>query len=401
MKITFNYHRANARKDLLHFIEEKVDSKIYEKIGKDPDAWMEELSMIYGMLSKTSMSCSIGLYHPLLNTPEFQKLGERIYLDNGSKKGRCLWIFNGKDPSNASNWTHYSIGSIASLAINDKYSVRAEDLLPENFEKISQKVIKKKGIEERVFEGEGRPILKFEIANKSEKISVYAKGALLLCSYFYDYSKPKYRLTSINSVNKISSKGELEKTRDLMNVGVKVPDIIGYYESLTEDFIFLEEIKGKSPLKCLEKRQDIIKQDAEMLSAMCSAGYFKQGFTDFDDKIFDNKSLYLIDVDECLDIYTHFNPDYRKMLLNPDDTGDLKKFRKFQTDFFKQLLKDAVFEYQENLIQSEEDKRLYITSFYGHRKWGNPSEKEIEDILNFPKNYMTHERAVCMANDTD
>ena len=400
MEIKFNYHRANARKDLLHFIEEKVDSKIYEKIGKDPDAWIEELSMIYGMLSKFPISCSIGWHHPPLNEPEFQKLGEKIYLYNNPKKGRSLWTFNGKDSSDANNWTHYSIGSQASLMINEKYSIAPESLLPENFEKISEKVIKKKGLEERTFE-EGRPILKFDVVNKSDKISVYAKGALISCSYFYDYAKPKYRLTSIISANKMTSKGELEKTKDMMDVGVNVPDIIGYYESLVEDFLFLGEVKGKSPLKCLEKKQDIIKQDAEMLSAMCSAGYFKQGFTDFDDKIFDGKNLYLIDVDECLDIYTHFDPDYRKMLLNPNDTNELEKFRKFQGGFFRQMLKDAVFEYQENLTQSEEDKKMYIKSFYRHMKWGEPSGKEIKDILKFPKNYITHERAVCMANDSD
>jgi hypothetical protein len=398
MEIKFNYHRANARKDLLHFIEEKVDSKICEKIGKDADAWLEELSMIHGMLNGCPISCSTGIHAPPLDSPEFKKLGEKIYLYNG-KEARSLWTFNGKDSSNPSNWTHYSIGSSASLAINKRYSIMPESLLPENFEKISEKVIKKKGLEETAVEG--RPILKFEADDKSGKTSVYAKGAQIVCTYFYDYAKPKYRLTSISSATKIDSKGELEKTAELMNAGVKVPDIIGYYESLAEDFIFLGEVKGKSPLKCMDKKQDMIKQDAEMLSAICCAGYFKPGFTDFDDKIFDSKNLYLIDIDECLDIYAHFKPEYRKMLLNPNDTEELGRFRKFQTGFFRQMLKDAIFEYQENLTQSRDDKKLYITSFYRHMKWPEPSEKEIKSILRFPKNYITHESAVCMANDTD
>ncbi|GAG81694.1 unnamed protein product, partial [marine sediment metagenome] len=63
-EIKFNCHRVPARKDLLHFIEEHADKEVYEKIGENPSAWLDELQIISNMLTGQGLVGGIGLKQP-------------------------------------------------------------------------------------------------------------------------------------------------------------------------------------------------------------------------------------------------------------------------------------------------------------------------------------------------
>jgi len=382
MGIKFNHYKVNSRKDLLDFISDKQGNKVYKEIGKNPEAWIDELGLIYPMLADCGLTCSSGIFAPPFNDKKFRKLGEKAYLYRGNEINLSgLWLFKGKDIFNKSDWEHYNLGGRASISLNSEFKISHEKLLPENFEKIAS-------IKRRT-----RPIMKFKI----DDIDVYAKGAHIIYSLYHDYARPKYRLTNFRSINKMTSKGEMEKTIEMANAGIKTSRVIGYYEALCEEFFFLEGVNGKSPKKCLQShRREIIKQDAEMLAILCSLGYNKQGFADFDDKIFDGKNLHLIDVDETIDLYAHDSTDYRKILMNPNDAKKLKKFRGYQNAIFKQKLKDAIYEYQEDMLKNPEDKKAYINAFYKKMRWAVPSSKEIKNLTTFPRNYITYERNINM-----
>lgn len=407
-ELNFETYTVNARKDLLHFIEEHVDSKVYNKTGKNPSKWIDELNIINQMLTGDCLVAGTGFNVPPVRDHEFKELGNNVFLYRGKEGNlRGLWIREKKrlnsleEKIEPSEWTRYSIGSRAYLRINQDFKdIPFERFLPENFEQISSSTNKVKGTGNRVVQNK-RPILQFTINQREGSLKVYAKGAELIHSMYYDYAKPLYRLTRLSSINKITSKSELQKTIDLAELGIKVPRIIGYYESVIEDFLFLEEVKGDSPLEYLPKfKEELIKQDAEMLAALCLGGYRKQGFADFDDKIFDGKNLYLIDVDECIDLYFSDNPDYRKILLNPHDKR-LDEFRSFQKSIFRQVLKDAVFDYKDSLLPNTDEQKSYISYFYKRLGCKEANEKEIKELLTFGKNFLTFDSHLNLISDSD
>lgn len=407
-KIEFETQRVTARKDLLHILEEKQGPNIYEEIGKNPKTWIEELGMINWMLTGEGLSAGIGINFPPIGDPDFRKLGENVYLYRGEKGNLSgLWI---KDSDNSKynhldenqreryRWSNYKVGGRAVLTINKQFSILIEELLPENFEKIAKEAVK---IKNGKTVKNQRSILIFDSENRGEKIKIYAKGASFNYSFYYSYSKPSYRLTSISSISKNTSESEMNKTLELRALDIKVPEIIGYYKSIGEEFFFAKQVKGKSPLKFINThRKKIIEQDASMLAGLCLGGYMKQGFTDFDDKIFDGKDLFLIDVDECTDLYITQMLDYRKILLNPTD-GGVERFRRFQREMFLQMLKDAVYEYKDNLTPDKPSQTWYIKSFFKRAGLGTPDEKTINNLLKFEKNYLTYGRQISLAMDTD
>ena len=121
----FETHSVNARKDLLHFIEEHTKINPYEEIGKNPKAWLDELNLIYGELTRTSLSGVQGMHMPPTEDPEFRKLGENVFLYRGEKGPlRGLWIREKVEnaKNEAYNWARYSIGLRAKLRINDEFS---------------------------------------------------------------------------------------------------------------------------------------------------------------------------------------------------------------------------------------------------------------------------------------
>lgn len=402
-KLEFERYKVNARKDLIHFVEEYADKEVYRHIGENPERWIDELCIISQDLTKESMIRSVGFNQPPINKPDFRELGNGIFLYRGQySRLRGLWMR--KDFGRAleeitgSNyeWTHIGMGTRANLEINREFSdIPYKQFLPENFESIAKPVEKEKGLNKR-------PLFTFLVRTNGKEITVYAKGADISFSYYYKYAKPSYRLTSIASISKTTSKKEMETTLELRNLGVKVPKVIGYYEAPIEEFLFLEEIAGKHPNEILPyHKQEIIKQDAEMLAALCLAGYRKIGFTDFDDKIFDGNYLYLIDVDECRDLYYPRTPDYRKMLLNPTDIKELRTFRRFQRKIFERTLRDAIYNYRDSLTPCYKEKTNYVRAFYQRMGWKNPSERQAKKLVTFPKNYQTFDSWMSMMCDTN
>jgi len=398
-EIKFNHYRADSERDLLHFIEDNDGKDIYEKIGENPKKWIDELSWIYEMFAKTNLVCTSGIDSPPTSEKEFKKLGDKVYLYRGeNKRLRGLWIYKcGNDSSKATNWEHYRLGDKANLTINKEFPINYTNLIPENFEKIA-KIVEKEKDKGYLADNPKRPIMKFN----ADGFNIYAKGSQILCAHYYEEAKPWFRLTSFSNINKETAESEMNKTIEMSNLGIKTPRVIGYYESLFEDFFFAEEVQGKSPKEYIQSHRDeIIMQDSEMLANLCSSGYCKFGFTDFDDKIFDGKNLYLIDVDECSDIYAHDEIDYRSVLINPKSDEKFKLFRKYQIDRFKQELKDAIYEYRNDLLQNSEDKKNYVKTFYKSMRWKEPDKNEIKKLITFPDNYITRESNISMMMDTE
>ncbi len=401
-EIQFERHTAHARKDLLHFVEEYADKDVYKHIGEKPDEWREELNIINHLLIGESLVGGTGINLPPIDDSEFRELGGNLFLYRGNQtRGRGLWKKTTFDKEIAEytgkseEWTQYPIGTRAVVRVNRKFSdIPFETFLPENFENISEKVEKEKGNK--------RPILKFRVKTNGEDKNIYAKGADISYGFYYSHAQPKFRLTPISSIHKTTSKREMERTLEFSKLGINVPEVIGYYEALVEEFLFLSEVKGESPDVFFDAhRKEIIQQDAKMLGKICLAGYRKQGFTDFDDKIFDGKYLYLIDVDECVDLYFGLSPGYRKILLNPKETSGLRDFRKMQKAIFKGTLKDALSEYRKSLTPTKEDMKYYAKTFYKTLGWKEPSQRQISKLTTFSGDYMTQDRFMSMMSDTD
>jgi len=401
-ELRFNHHNVSPRKDLLHFIEEHGSPRVYEDLGKDPEAWIEELGIINRYLTGDGLVGGESIDSVPIDEPDFKKLGKGVFLYRGRhRRSRGLWIrkANGdsleKEFGRQSVWDHYRIGTRVHLKINSKFAkVPFEEFLPENFER------KGKPVKRGKFEGK-RPIFTFPIQMNGNEMVVYAKGADVEFNYYFEDSKPKHRLTNIAGMRKTSSGDEMKTTLDLMDLGVKVPGVVGYYDGAVEEFLFLEEVQGDSPKKFIRsKRSELIKQDAEMLAALCLGGYRKMGFEDFDDKVFNGSDLFLIDVDECDNLYFPWSPDYRDVLLNPSDQKKLKGFRRTQRGLFRRMLMDAIYEYRDSLTPNQEDKKAYVESFFRKIGWKSPTQKEVRKLTTFKKNYMTLDSYMAMMSDT-
>ena len=397
--IEFDTHRVGSRKDVLHFVEETLTDKVYEGLVKNTERWIEELTGIYYMLTGEDIVAGVGINYPPLTDPDFKNLGGNVFLYRGTDlRSKGLWVSEEtttfdlklKKEVPCTQWTHYNIGARATLTINKNFKdVPIETFLPENFEPKSKAVKTDK-----------RPICTFNLETKLGEITVYAKGADV--STYKLYHPPSWRLTNLSQVIKTTSEKEMNMTLELAAQGVKVPTVVGYYAGPVEEFLFLQEVKGKSIPDFLDShRSTIIEQDAQMLAALCMLGYKKCGFVDFDDKVFDGKNLYLIDVDELRDMYWPAQFDFRQMLLNPADTSDLDEFRTSQRKLFTLTLRDAIYNYKGTLTPTLEDKALYINSFFQRVGWKKPTKAEIKEITTFPKNYETWERSLSMMCDSD
>ncbi len=391
------YYGAPARKNLLDFIEEHTKIlKIPERIGQDPAAWIDELNIISHALTGDTMIGAIGLFQPPIGDPDFKELGNGAFLYCGNKyKLRGLWMKEGslKQPECMRRWTHFDLGSRAIVGLDAQLEgIPFETFLPENFEKTAIKITKKDRASKR-------PIWKFPMDFGKRQTTVYAKGSWILCSYFYEYAKPSYRQTTLGDINKITAKKEMDLMTALSKQGVKTPNIIGYYESTAEDYLFLEEVRGEDPSHAMQtSRATIIQQDAKMLAALCLLGKRKAGFTDFDDKIFNGQDLYLIDVDECDDLYAAMHVDFKALLLNPTSTTELKQFRAWQKGLFQQVLKDAIYSYKDSLVPTKSDQEEYICSFFERLKW-RATEKDVKRLTTFPEHYQTLESSLAMMDE--
>ncbi|MFZ5955728.1 MAG: hypothetical protein ACOYT4_04855 [Nanoarchaeota archaeon] len=392
-KLEFNIHKVPSNKDLLHFVEENLDKNVLKKIGKNYSEWIEELNIIQQILENETLIMHNGGIFPDLKDPEFRKLGEKVFLYRGNtKEYKGLWIKKLDYPEGMEefyNWSKVHLKSTATLRINKELNnISFEEFLPQNFKQKARKLKKSK-----------RPIYLFSLADKDRVFSVFAKGAYTEFSYFYE--KPRYRLTDLSRMKRFTSKKEMDISLDLIDFNIHLPKIIGYYESLAEEYLFVEKVEGKSITKCLQKKEDIIHQDAEMLANLCLAGYRKVGFTDFDDKIFDGKNLYLIDTEDCRDLYEPVSLEYKNILRNPLDKKSMEDFRNLQKDIFSVSLKDAIFNYKNNLLSGVDDKIIFIKTFYETLHWKEPTNRSIKELIKFREDYMTLDSHRSFMSDTN
>jgi hypothetical protein len=385
----FETYPVRARKDLLHFVEERLDKNVLEKLGKEPKRWIEELNIIHGMLTGDCLVAGVGMYEPPIGDPAFKQLGDNVFLYRGKDSRLCgLYVgkekerfdYKKKEIARGIEWTLNRIGGVARLALNKEFeNLDSKLFLPESFEKNSRSIKAK------------RPIYYFEIKD----LGVYAKGCDI--AVFQAYEPPSFRLTNLSRVVKTNSKTEMRRFIELSEFGVNVPRIIGYYEADIEEFLFVEKVRGEEPSKFLEShRKQIIEQDAQMLAALCMLGYRKCGFCDADDKIFDSRNLYLIDVDELRDLYLPNKFDFRKMLMNPAELSELNEFRALQKSVFRKMLKDALYNYRNSLTPSFEHMKMYIYNFYSKAGWPKPDNDEIRALTEFPDNYQTMNSYISM-----
>jgi len=398
MQEEFIRHRVDARKTLIDFIREHTRIDVLKELPKDTRGWIDELSLIDQHLTGQGLVGATGIFMPPIGDPDFKKLGEKVFISNvKNPQLKGLWVHKpvkkvkGMQISEAHNWTQYKLGSRATLNINPAFSeVPIDKFLPENFEESGTKVDKNK-----------RPIFTFEVSINGNPVKVYAKGSYVTCGIYYGYSQPKYRLSPISSISKVTSQTEMQITLELKKLGVKVPKIVGDYKADAEEFLFLQEVKGKPHLEFIDTHRDeIIEQDAKMLAALCLAGYRKVGFTDSDDKLFDGTHLHLIDVEECKDLYWILEPEYRKMLLNPSNETGLREFRMKQIGMFEQMLQDALYNYRSTLTPDQKHKVAYIDSFFRRLGWTVTGEK-ITELTTFSKKYQTFDSWMSAMSESD
>lgn len=395
-KLEFDHHRVPARKGLINFLEENGEKSILKRIGENPNAWIEELSLISQVVTKSPLVCGTGIFQPPIGDPNFREIGNKTYFYDG-KESRLegIWIREDFDPKTAKmmgklcEWSNYRTKISASLKINKEFAnISSEEFLPENFEK--------KG--KRLEDAKKRPIWHVQIRGRN----LYAKTSEMLVSQYFEHTKPSYRLTYLSSVQKATSKSEMKKTENLGNFGVNVPTIFAYYESPFEEVLFVGEVEGKQPPEFFEThRQEIIKQDAEMLANVLRAGYRKQYFGDFDDKVFDGEKLWLIDVDECSDLYYLPAVNFREILLDPMQKDSVRKFRRLQKKIFETMLRDNIYVYQKTLTPRDQDKEDYVKSFYQTLGWKIPSERKMQDFLTFSDDYQTIDNYMSAMADCD
>jgi hypothetical protein len=389
--IEFDMHRVSARKDFLHFVEEHITKDVYKGLGEDFNKWVTELNIIHNMLTRDGLIGGDSSDPFPEGLDGLKQLGEKVYLFRGeNRRQRGLWI---REPKNFQGWNHYRMNSIARININKKSDIPLEELLPENFEPKGEVVKEDK-----------RPIIKFRT---QEGINVYAKGSCVNFSYWYE--KPWYRFTKVAGIMFDNAENELEKFLKVEKHGIHVPEIIGYYKSAAEDFLFVKEVKGINPAEAIEKHKSrLIEQDAEMLAVFCKLGFLKQDFSDCDDKVFDGNNLYIIDIEETVNLYGVHNIDFRELLLNPADDEKIREFRRFQKDFFCKILQDMIFRYKDTSWKDEppltpkvEDQINYIKAFFKAIGWKEPNKKTIDELTTFEEPYQTWTSYVGMMMDTD
>jgi len=109
--------------------------------------------------------------------------------------------------------------------------------------------------------------------------------------------------------------------------------------------------------------------------------------------------LYLIDVDECSDIYGPLSPNYRKLLLNPNDRTGFSRFREDQKNLFETHLQDALYDYRNSLTTERRHQERYIRAFFSRMGWQSPSEGDIDRITQFGEGYQTLEQYIGSMTD--
>jgi hypothetical protein len=377
-------HRFPARESLLDYVATLVPD-LRQQIARDPVGWSEELGVIYEMLAGHPWTGLTGIDPPAEDRDD---IGENAAIVSG--KGHFydgLWIKRGD------SWTRYRVEELAVLKLSPQIGkVAIGHLLPENFTEEGELVKDNK-----------RPIYRFTAPGPIGDLKLFAKGSVRHTSKYHPHAKPSHRKTSLATMDHIRPAEEYRRIRRLSALGVSLPRTFGLYTSLTEEWMYTEYVEGREIPDWLDKPkavETIIDKDAKMLAALCRAGYRKQGFCDFDDKIFDGENLFLIDTEELTDLYLPGPINFRELLLDPNDESALQDFRNLQRELFMVMLKDAVFEYRNSLLDTPERATQYILTFFGSFGW-DLDEDTLTSLLEFPDNYFTHDRFAAIMSDTD
>lgn len=392
IKEEFITHSIFGRKNLLQFVKEKIHPTILEDFKENPQGWLEELNIINQVLTGDPLVRGIGINQvPNLEGSDTLALGKDTYLYTGAdRRKKGIWTKITSEDSllgqfqDSTQWAHYSLSYPGELKIYDGYQNTPSDIFqPDNFEK-SAKLVK----------DDRRPIYEYTIGNQD----VFVKGGFI--NLTFGYSMPSHRLTNLMGAEKGSLRREKEIFIALSKKGIHVPKVVAHYQSPFEEYLFLEKVKGDDPSKYFEThRQEIIAQDAAILANLSLMGHRKPGFEDFDDKVFDGKDLFLIDADECTDLYAGTIFNFRKMVVNPKDTKTLEEFRDYQKMLFSETLRDTIFRYKDTLTKNRDDQALYIRAFFKSLGWPEPTAKQIIDITTFPENYITMESHMAMMSE--
>ncbi len=391
-QVEFKRYNVPARKDLIDFIEELTGQKICEEIGKEPKRWLEELNIVNQMLNRETLCAMGGICDPPLDKPACVRLGDKVFRYTGPEiQLRGIWIAGEEadlDGKMQALWDRHHIGDVATLMVHPDFADSHQQFLPENFEPRS-----------RLVKSDYRPIRVFDAACNGNTATVYAKGFTVFPSFYYESSRPTYRLTSIAGFNKVTSQKEMEIFDRLAEHNVPVPRILGTYRASVEEYLFLEGLEGKEiPHVPRSSLNEIIVQDARMLATLCRLGYHKQGFTDFDDKLVVGNKLYLIDANEVVDIYGPWNMNFRDAFLDPSDDKSVQSLRKEQRELFIKHAQDAIYEYREAFLPTKRLQMQYLDEFCKCLGW-NLSLSEKKQLLAFGKGYQRLESFIGMMTE--
>ncbi|MGV8169258.1 MAG: hypothetical protein ACP5N3_04345 [Candidatus Nanoarchaeia archaeon] len=367
---------VNARKNILSILDSLELDALNKGLVVNADKWEDELISLAERIGNNS--AKLKEVHNVQIDERLVFMGNGVYFFNGSEEpGQGYWIrkkavdsIMGKDEL----WHHLRIRTTALLRLKKGVDLPNDMFLPENFDRARNKV-------------------------REHRRSVYKMKSSLGNIYIKEGSyKPSRTEGGVDSLRHISGMSgvtagqEAKVFSDLGAMNVNVPEIWGLYEGPIESFLFMPEIMGISAEKALRKyKQEIIRQDAQMLARMLCAGYEKAGFADLDDKVFDGKKWWLIDADEVAYLYSNVKEEMVGSLLDIRDSNKLEAFRQKQSNAFKNILKDTIQAYAERrknktLLFSDDDKMLYAKAFFEEMCWPE-NETEISGVVDDKKQY--------------
>lgn len=368
--------RVKPRVSILD-IAKRLEPEFLQLFLEDPDGWIEELSNLYSIVTGHTVGRVIG-QSPNPDDPALHMLSDRLAITTDSNYFMQNGIWLQKDEE----WINYAIPERATVFKKRDFStVNSDQLQPDYFEKYG-KVLK---------EGK-RLIVEFPIDTPDGQLIAIAKQAQRTEELYCPDYIPAGRKTNLSQVHINESCQEAEGLKKLHELGIPVPQVIGYYESIGEQWIIETKVIGAQIDEWLGDEialEKIIQQDATMLAKLCRLGIRKQGFCDFDDKLFDGETLYLIDADEAQDLYLMMGIDFQEILNDPTDTSKLSEFRDLQKATFLQELKDALYVYQGSLLTDESRRCQYIQQFISELGW-ELSEKELTSLLDFGDDNSRH-----------
>ena len=240
---------------------------------------------------------------------------------------------------------------------------------------------------------EDRPVYRFSALKRDgTKKKIMIKGPKITSSYLYE--PPKEWISALSGVRAYKeSRTEMNHLLRIRSTGVNAEMPLGIFENGIENYLYTEFVEGQNPLEILADRNMRIKfweADAKLLAGLCKARIKHQGFptSKFDDKVWSNGKLFLIDCDEGKDMLNNwFYKDY------------FRKNPKKLPGYFVNWLKDCIFEYQRSRVIKENEMITYAKVFLDELKINQDAGKVIGEI-DF-RNRTTEESYINMMCDCD